>query len=184
MPGQLPLVDALLNSHPDNKRRHGRVSPVRVETWPKCNFILQRLSLFCVCCAALTVHVVVFACAHLSFQSFKWFNAHLREGKTEMRGRKMKIRIINPTYLLSRSNQLTEPERAFRLQNLMSRDFLRGVGRKKIALIKDSAKPVTRSDVINSKVLMAFYQIWVLRNPFMNHIRVCGSALTGGKCYK
>lgn len=78
-----------------------------------------------------------------------------------MRGRKMKIRIINPTYLPSRSNQLTEPERAFRLQNLMSRDFLGHVGRrrKKIALIQESAKPVTRSDVINLKVLIALYQI-------------------------
>lgn len=98
----------------------------------------------------------------------------------------MKIRIINPTYLLSQSNQLTEPEREFRLQNLMRRDFLRGgeKKKKKIALIKDSAKPVTRSDVINLKVLIVFYQIWVLRNPFMNQIRVCDSALAGSKCYK
>lgn len=131
VPGQLPLVDALLNSHPDNKRRHGRVSPVRVETRPKWDLFLTAVAFLCLLRRLDGVFVVVFACARLSFRSFKWFRAHLRERTSEMRARKMKIRIINPTYLLSRSNQLAEPERAFRLQNPVSRGFLRRVGRKK-----------------------------------------------------
>lgn len=64
--GQLPLVDALLNSHPDNKRRRGRVSAARVETWPRWDFILRRLLRFLVFvappwrCTLCSLHVRIF----------------------------------------------------------------------------------------------------------------------------